>query len=352
MSRLYRTVRPLLFALPSEIAHQWTHGIGAAVQGSPIEALLERRYRPRDHRLQIERWGTSFPTPLGIAAGFDKNARIPRLLGGLGFGHVEIGGVTARPQAGNPKPRLFRLPQDRALINRMGFNNDGADRIAERLAALEHRSVPIGINLGKTKEVPAEYAPDDYVYSFERLRPYGDFFVINVSSPNTPGLRDLQQREHLEGIAGALLDAGASPLLVKLSPDLHTDAILDLIDLVEEFGLDGIIATNTTVDRPNLQSPYAAEPGGLSGAPLEERSTEVIATVARHTDVPIIGVGGIFTAEDAYKKLRAGASLIQLYTGLIYQGPGIARDINQGLIARLERDGFSSVEDVIGVDVD
>lgn len=352
MNGLYRAVRPLLFALPAETAHRWTHRIGLRLQHSPLEAVLANRYGSHDPRLQVARFGLDFPAPLGVAAGFDKNAHIPGLLGKMGFGHVEIGAVTARPQAGNPQPRLFRLPEDRAIINRMGFNNDGADRIAARMATHGDLPAPVGVNLGKTKAVPPEHAPADYVYSFERLQDYGDFFVINVSSPNTPGLRELQQRDHLERIVEALQDRGAAPLLVKLSPDLHNDAIVDVCKLVDEKGLDGIIATNTSIDRPNLESPYAAEPGGLSGIPIAERSTEVIATVATHTDVPIIGVGGIFSADDAYEKLRAGASLLQLYTGLIYQGPGIARAINEGLLDRLERDGYESIEDVIGVDVE
>lgn len=352
MTWLYRALRPAIFALPPESAHHIAHRVGAGLQDTAVTSLLERLYRVDDDRLAVQRFGVTFRSPLGVAAGFDKNARIPNLLGALGFGHVEIGGVTARSQPGNPRPRMFRLSEDRALINRMGFNNDGADRIAARLDRLGETDVPIGVNIGKTKEVPPDAAPADYVYTFERLAPHGDFFVVNVSSPNTPGLRELQQKDHLDRIVGALQDVGAAPLLVKLSPDLHPDAVRDVCDLVDERELDGVIATNTTVERANLRSAAAAEPGGLSGAPLKARSTELIATVADATDVPIIGVGGIFTAEDAYEKIRAGASLVQLYTALVYRGPGIAREINRGLLAFLERDGFASVEEAIGADRD
>lgn len=352
MTWLYRALRPALFALPAETAHQVTHHIGAGLQRTRATAILKRYYSIDDERLRIDRFGTTFSSPLGVAAGFDKNATMPSLLGALGFGHVEIGGVTARGQTGNPRPRMFRLPEDQAIINRMGFNNDGADRIADRLEQQDGATVPLGVNIGKTKEVPPERAPADYLYTYERLARFGDFFVINVSSPNTPGLRELQQRDHLDRIAVGLKEAGASPLLVKLSPDLHTDAVLDVCALVKERELDGIIATNTTVERPALTSAHATQSGGLSGAPLTDRSTAMISEVANATDVPIIGVGGIFTADDAYQKLRAGASLVQLYTALVYRGPGIAKEINEGLLALLERDGFESIEDVIGVDSD
>ena len=349
----YRLVRPLLFALPAETAHQLTHRCGEWLTGTPIESALERRLGIEDERLHLDRFGQSFSTPLGVAAGFDKNARIPNLLGSLGFGHVEIGAVTARPQVGNPRPRLFRLESDRALINRMGFNNDGADRIADRLATAAAPELPVGVNLGLSKGVPDAYAPADYRYTYERLATHGDFFVINVSSPNTPGLRGLQQRERLERIVGALQDAGASPLLVKLSPDLTETAAEDVLEVVEGRSLDGLVATNTTTARPTALAGRARdEEGGLSGRPLTGPSTRWIRFLAARTSVPIVGVGGIFTAEDAYQKLRAGASLLQLYTALIYEGPGLARTINRGLLDRLDRDGYDHVEDAIGVDLD
>ena len=288
---------------------------------------------------------------MGVAAGFDKNAEIPGVLSRFGFGHVEVGGVTAEPQDGNPRPRLFRLPADRALINRMGFNNHGADRIGERLTHVRV-DVPVGVNIGKSKSTPLDDAPEDYVYSFERCST-GDYFVVNVSSPNTPGLRDLQNREHLERILGALHEAGASPLLVKLSPDLTDAAVEEAVAVAEDEGLDGIIATNTTTERPaSLHGPHQSEEGGLSGKPLDARATRAVKFVAERTDLPVIGVGGVSSAAGAYRKIRAGASLVQLYTGFIYEGPTIARDINQGLLEMLDRDGFESIEDAVGADLD
>lgn len=348
----YRLIRPLLFALPSETAHRLAHRTGELVQDTPIEAALHRRYGVRDERLAVDAFGRSFPSPLGVAAGFDKNARIPGVLASLGFGHVEIGAVTARPQAGNPRPRMFRLREDRAIINRMGFNNEGADRVGRRLAARPEPPVPLGVNLGKSKGVPAEAAPVDYRYSYERLASHGDFFVVNVSSPNTPGLRELQERDRLDRIVTALRDAGADPLLVKLSPDLADGAIEEVIEVVDDRDLDGVVATNTTVDRPaELTDPRQAEEGGLSGRPIERRSTEVVRFVAERVDVPVIGVGGIFTAEDAYRKILAGASLVQLYTGIVYRGPGVARDINEGLLDLLDRDGYDRIDEAIGAEI-
>jgi dihydroorotate dehydrogenase len=234
----------------------------------------------------------------------------------------------------------------------MGFNNDGADAVGERLDTADLPDVPVGVNIGKSKAAPLESAEEDYRYTYERVTA-GDYFVVNVSSPNTPGLRELQGREPLERILGTLQDAGAAPLLVKLSPDLADAAVEEALAVVEDLGLDGVIAVNTTTDRPeSLESPNRAEAGGLSGKPLEERATDRVRFVAERTDVPVVGVGGVFTAEDAYEKLRAGASVVQLYTGLIYEGSSIARDINEGLLERLERDGFETVEDVVGADLE
>jgi len=349
---LYDVAKPLLFSLPPETAHETVHlGLGA-VQGTRVESWLRRRLAVDDDRLAVEAFGQSFPSPVGVAAGFDKNARIAPALAALGFGHVEVGGVTAERQAGNPRPRMFRLAADRALVNRMGFNNDGADeigpRVTEHAAALD---VPLGVNIGKSKSAPLESAEDDYLYTYERVS-NGDFFVVNVSSPNTPGLRDLQNRDRLASILGTLRDAGADPLLVKLSPDLGEGAIEDAIAVVNDLDLDGIVATNTTTRRPaSLQSPNATEEGGLSGAPLERHATETVRFVAERTDVPVVGVGGVASAEGAYAKLRAGASVVQLYTGLVYEGPTLARDINRGLLELLERDGFDSVADAVGADL-
>jgi len=348
----YDAVKPLLFSLPPETAHGLVHRGLEAAQGTALADALAARYRVEDDRLRVSAFGEEFANPVGVAAGFDKNAQVPSVLGSLGFGHVEVGGVTAEPQSGNPRPRLFRLREDEGLVNRMGLNNEGAEAVGDRLAATD-APVPVGVNLAKTEHVAATDAPEDYRETYERVADGGDFFVVNVSCPNSEGFRELQNRESMEAILGELGDAGANPLLVKLSPDLPDPAVEDALDLVNELGLDGVIATNTTTDRPeSLQSHNRAEEGGLSGKPIEGRSTEMVRFVAERTDVPVVGVGGVFTAEDAYRKVRAGARVIQLYTGLVYRGPSIAREINRGLLELLERDGFDSVEDAVGADLD
>lgn len=337
---------------PPETARTAVHHLLKTVQDTPVAERLAQRYIVADHRLQQSLLGLDFPTPVGVAAGFDKNAEIPRILSQLGFGHVEVGGITAERQFGNPRPRLFRLTEDKALINRMGFNNEGADRVGERLHHEPNPDVPLGINIGKSKSTPLKDAADDYLYTYERVADTGDYFVVNVSSPNTPGLRSLQNRESLEEILGTLKSAGANPLLVKFSPDLSDSAIEDALTVVNELNLDGIIATNTTTDRPDsLQSPHKIENGGLSGDPIENEATDRIRFIAKRTGVPIIGVGGISDPAGAYEKIRAGASLVQLYTGFVFNGPRIARDINKGLLELLERDGFNSIEEAVGVDV-
>jgi dihydroorotate dehydrogenase len=349
---LYDVVRPALFALPAETAH----GVGTrtlcAAQGTALEGVSRRLLRVGDPRLETIAFDQSFPNPVGVAAGFDKNAELPRMLAALGFGHVEVGGVTAEQQPGNPKPRMFRLRADSALINRMGFNNHGADAVGARLAESRLPDVPVGLNIGKSKSTPLDEAPSDYQYTFERCGDAVDYSVVNVSSPNTPGLRELQHRDALEAIIGTLLDAGARPLLVKLSPDLPEKAVEEALAVVDDLDLDGVIATNTTTSRPStLRSPEQAERGGLSGKPIEHTSTEFVEFVARRTDVPIVGVGGISDAEGAYAKIRAGASVVQLYTALVYEGPTVARDINRGLLDRLDRDGFDHVSEAVGVDL-
>ena len=349
----YRLLKPLLFALPPERAHGLAIRALAATQDTPVEALLARRYAYADPRLAVETMGLSFPNPVGVAAGFDKNARVPAALANLGFGHVEVGAVTAEPQAGSPRPRLFRLARDEALVNRMGFNNDGADAVGQRLAAGPRPHVPLGVNLGLSEGVAAEDAPEDYRYTCERVAPHADFVVVNVSSPNTPGLRELQQPGPLADILRTVRDAGADRVLVKLSPDLAEPAVAEAVELAEELDLAGVVASNTTTTRPGtLSSPHRHEPGGLSGRPLAARATEQVRQVASRTDLPVVGVGGVFTAIDAYRKVRAGASLVQLYTGLVYRGPSIARRINRGLATLLERDGFEDVADAVGADLE
>jgi len=349
---VYQLVKPFLFGLPAETAHDVVHAGLRFSQGTPIADALRSRYRVDDDRLRVEAFGQQFDNPVGVAAGFDKNAQLPEMLSSLGFGHVEVGGVTAEPQSGNLRPRMFRLREDEGIINRMGLNNHGADVVGERLAATD-ADVPVGVNLAKTEHVAIDDAPEDYRYTYEQVADGGDFFVVNVSCPNSEGFRDLQNRDSMEAILTTLQDAGASPLLVKLSPDLPDPAVEDALDLVNELGLDGVIATNTTTDRPDtLRSHNRAEEGGLSGKPIEPRATQMVRFVAERVDVPVVGVGGVFTAEDAYRKLRAGAHVVQLYTGLVYRGPSIARDINEGLLDLLERDGFDSVEDAIGADLE
>jgi len=348
---LYDLAKPLLFQLSPETAHNLAHDGLALVDGTPIESALERAFTVDEERLRVSAFGGEFPNPVGVAAGFDKTARAPGALQSLGFGHVEVGGVTAEAQTGNPRPRAFRLVEDGAIINRMGLNNPGAAVVGERLAETDVAH-PVGVNLGKSEEVPLEEAAEDYRATYDRVSGAGDFYVVNVSCPNSPGIRELQTRESMADIFAALTEAGASPLLVKLSPDLPEPAVEDALELVEEYDLDGVVATNTTTDRPDgLSSPDRVEEGGLSGKPLESEATEMVRFVAERTDVPIIGVGGVFTAADAYRKIRAGASLVQIYTGFIYRGPTIARDVNRGLATLLERDGFDSVEEAVGVDL-
>jgi dihydroorotate dehydrogenase len=351
--RAYDVLKPALFALPAETAHGAVHAGLRAAQGTPVEAFARRRYRVDDDRLRSRVFGLRFDTPVGVAAGFDKNAHVPRMLTALGFGHVEVGGVTAERQPGNPRPRMFRLPEDGALVNRMGFNNEGADAVGERLDRDPLPPAPVGVNVGKSKSTPLSEAPADYRYTYERVADAADYVVVNVSSPNTPGLRSLQDRDALEAILGELRDAGADPLLVKLSPDLTDAAVEEALSVVDDLDLEGVIATNTTTERPaSLRSPNAAETGGLSGKPIEERATTMVRFLARRTDAPIVGVGGVSDAAGAYRKIRSGASLVQLYTALVYGGPSLAREIHEGLLALLERDGFDSVEDAVGVDVE
>ena len=348
----YDLLKPALFALPPETAHGLTKRALGLVQHTPVEQLLRSRYVVDDPRIRVDAFGERFPSPVGVAAGFDKNAEVPSALAALGFGFVEVGGVTADPQQGNHRPRLFRLPEDRALVNRMGFNGEGADAVGERLDRQPLPDVPIGVNVAKSESTALADAPADYRYTYERVGAAADYVVVNVSCPNTPDIRKLQNRDSLASILGELRDAGASRLLVKLSPDLPEPAVEDAVDVVNDLELEGVIASNTTTERPaDLQDSSRVERGGLSGAPVEERATEQVRFVARRTDRTVIGVGGVDSAESAYRKIRAGADLVQLYTGLVYEGPGLARAINRGLLDLLDRDGFDSVSDAVGADL-
>lgn len=341
---MYRLLKQVFFRIePERIHYQAMHWLSALYRFPPTRFLLKRLFTHQDVRLERELWGLHFRNPVGLAAGFDKDARYTDPLAALGFGFVEIGTVTPLPQPGNPQPRLFRLPTDDALINRMGFNNGGVDAAAARL---QHRKekIIIGGNIGKNKDTPNERAVDDYIVCFKALYPHVDYFVVNVSSPNTPGLRALQDRQPLTALLLQLQqlnkDLGEKPLLLKIAPDLTNDQLDDMIAIVAETGIHGVVATNTTIERGDLNTPtdvlHAIGQGGLSGKPLRERSTDVVRYLHSRSRgaFPIIAVGGVFDAADAREKLDAGAALVQVYTGFIYKGPGIAAKICRGL-ARL-----------------
>jgi dihydroorotate dehydrogenase len=360
MSWFYRhVVRPVLFTYDSEQIHDITmQSLGWLSRQGFGPGLLKSFYGAPS--LPLKLWGLDFPNPVGLAAGMDKHAAAVPAWAAFGFGFSELGGVTWQPQPGNPSPRMFRAVSDEALVNRMGFNNSGAGAVAEKLAWWRSSGFwpqhPVGINLGKSKITPLESAAEDYAHSFRLLRPYADFFVVNVSSPNTPNLRQLQDKEALNQILYVLQQINfdghipARPLLVKVAPDLSFEALDEILELAHPRNLSGIVATNTTITRPggpdeDLQCIYS-EQGGLSGRPLRARSTEVISHIYRQTRgrLPIIGVGGIFSAEDAWDKLLAGASLLQIYTGLVYEGPGIAAEIVIGLAERLGQFGLNSLD--------
>jgi dihydroorotate dehydrogenase len=355
MNAFERLARPLLFRVDPERAHELA--IAALAHGGP--ALDHTAgLRVDDPRLRRTVFGLDFPNPIGLAAGFDKSARAVPAWGALGFGFAEVGTVTAVPQEGNPKPRIFRLPADGALVNRLGFNNDGADRVAERLARRALRAdphpVPIGVNIGKSRAAPAHAAPDDYARSADALWPYADYLVVNVSSPNTPGLRDLQEVEALERIVTAVARVAPKPLLVKLAPDLAPEAIDEAVDMALERGLAGVVVSNTTLAREGLRSPgrLAAQAGGLSGRPLRAKSTNLVRRVAERAAgrLAVVGVGGIFTADDVWEKLAAGADLVQVYTGFVYGGPRTAWRLNRGLLDRMARAGAGSLDEIPGRD--
>ncbi len=339
---MYKSLlRPLLYRLDPEPAHYFATDWLQLFNGfAPTRAIMESLYQESDPKLERELFGLKFPNPVGLAAGFDKDARWIDAMSSLGFGFVEVGTLTPKAQPGNEKPRLFRLEPDEALINRMGFNNGGVEEAVERIKQSKHR-VPIGGNIGKNKVTPNENALDDYRICFEKLYDHVDYFAVNVSSPNTPGLRELQGKDELKRIFDTLFahrskQSKSKSVLLKIAPDLNDEQLQDIVDLVREIGIDGLIATNTTLSREGLWSSkeLTQQAGGLSGKPVKKRSTEVIRFIheASGGSIPIIGVGGIHSADDALEKLEAGASLVQLYTGFIYEGPALIKKINQRIL--------------------
>ncbi|MBT3213298.1 MAG: quinone-dependent dihydroorotate dehydrogenase [Deltaproteobacteria bacterium] len=382
LNNLYRQLRPFLFAGDAEKVHERMLSSVEFISKIPgFLPLLRKVFFEENPLLHTQLFDNVIDNPIGLAAGFDKDGRIHPALFALGFGFVEIGTVTPHPQKGNPRPRLFRLPEDQAVINRMGFNNQGAWKMAERLVAktLKIKSADadlfevsgdypanissgmLGINIGKNKDTTLENATDDYVSALSTLHPFADYFTLNISSPNTKDLRNMQEKEALRILLDSVcarrdeLDRNHSrntPLLVKLAPDLDEDALKNSVRVMQEFSIQGVIATNTTVARPVLKSKYRTETGGLSGKPLQKRSTEMIRTLFAElgTDIPIIGVGGIFNGADAYEKIKAGAAAVQIYTALIYEGPGLVRKVKAELADLLERDGYKSVSEAVGAD--
>ncbi|PWA09591.1 quinone-dependent dihydroorotate dehydrogenase [Flavobacterium laiguense] len=331
-------IRPILFCFDPEKVHYFTFSLIRMVSKIPgFPTLFKSLYEVNDKRLETEVFGLKFKNPVGLAAGFDKDASLYQELSNFGFGFIEIGTLTPKGQEGNPKKRLFRLKADSAIINRMGFNNGGVQEAVERLK--KNKGVLIGGNIGKNKLTPNEEATSDYEICFDALYDYVDYFVVNVSSPNTPNLRALQDKEPLTQLLQTLQNKNMArpkqkPVLLKIAPDLTDDQLLDIIDIVNETKIAGVIATNTTISREGLQSEAKIETGGLSGKPLTKRSTEVIRFLSQKSNksFPIIGVGGIHSAEDALEKLEAGASLIQLYTGFIYEGPALVKAINKKIL--------------------
>jgi dihydroorotate dehydrogenase len=342
---LYSMLRPALFLADAESAH--------AMSLAALRFLSAGR-DTGSPRLRQKVAGMDFPNPVGLAPGYDKNAQVCEAAFGLGFGFAEIGTVTPRPQTGNPRPRLFRLVEDRAVINRMGFNNDGMEVVAGRLAAVDpaRRAGPIGINIGANKDSDDRIA--DYVAAMVRLAPLADYVTVNISSPNTPGLRALQDKDALVELLVRVKEVAPDkkPVFLKVAPDLEPADIDDIAAVVIEQDIDALIVSNTTISRPALKSRHAAENGGLSGSPLRDLAQQRLIDFRKATAgaLPLIGVGGIASAEDAYARIRAGASLVQLYSALVYEGPWLPRRINKGLLALLARDGFANISEAVGVD--
>ncbi len=341
--RPYRWIRPILFRMEPEKAHGLTvRMLELAGYLPPVCAIMRKMFGLADQGSRVRVMGIDFPNPVGLAAGYDKDGRALRGITCLGFGHIELGTVTPKPQIGNPKPRIFRLPEDQAVINRMGFPNHGAEVLLKRLQSWHPKEAIIGVSIGKNEDTPIEAAAQDYVHLLSIFYPYADYLAVNISCPNQIGLRSLQARNALEDLLAALNKARQDqesktgrhvPLMVKLSPDLSDLELDDAVSAIMDAGFDGVIATNTTSERNGLRFNYQEEEGGLSGLPLRQRSTAIIRRIYERTSgrLPIIGVGGIFGFEDARSKLDAGASLVQVYTGLIYQGPSLTREILQGL---------------------
>ncbi len=345
---MYKTIiRPLFFSFDPEKIHYFTFSLIRFFHKIGFGSIFRSIYKVENPKLERELFGLKFPNPVGLAAGFDKDAKLYKELSNFGFGFIEIGTVTPKPQPGNDKPRLFRLKEDSAIINRMGFNNGGVEEAVERLkknpstALGETTHVLIGGNIGKNKITPNEEAVNDYIICFEALFDYVDYFVVNVSSPNTPNLRALQEKKPLTDLLQTLQDRNNSkekrkPILLKIAPDLTDEQLIDIIEIVATTKIDGVIATNTTISREGISSENKKEMGGLSGKPLNKRATEVIRFLSEKSNkaFPIIGVGGIHSAEDALEKLDAGASLVQLYTGFIYEGPSLIKQINKAILKR------------------
>lgn len=360
---MYQLIRNYLFQQDPEDIHEKTiQALRLLEDSAPGKTLLKMIYHFRDERLETKLWDMKFPNPVGLAAGFDKNAEVYHALASLGFGFIEVGTLTPQGQPGNPKPRLFRLPEHQAVINRMGFNNHGAYLASQHLVGFAYSDVPIGINIGKNKGTPNVEAASDYSKCMDMLYAYGHYFVLNISSPNTPNLRDLQETANLRLLIRTVREKAAEmeargirkkPILLKVAPDMSDEHMHDVVHAAVAEGISGIIATNTTLSREAVANhPKAGEAGGLSGRPLTERSTEWVKQIYQEVGdkVPIIGVGGIFTGEDAYRKIRAGASLVQVYTGMIYQGPGIVKQINKKLLKLMAEDGFTHISEAVGVD--
>lgn len=355
---IYSCLKPLLFSMDPEDAHNFIFSLLRNSRDFPgFKPLLTSLYDFDHPSLESEVAGLRFKNPVGLAAGFDKNAELLDVFSRFGFGFLEGGTITAKAQPGNPKPRVFRLKRDQALINRLGFNNQGAGSVAQRLKRATLPQIPIGLNIGKSKVTDLDKATEDYLASFEALYPFASYFTINVSSPNTPRLRELQndlgpllaaiQKKNAE-LAG---DGAHKPVFVKIAPDLDGASLDQICDNCAAHRVAGIIATNTTLSREGLQEPISQD-GGLSGKPVEAKANRILRLLYQKVGgkMALIGVGGIFSAEDAYRKIRAGANLVQIYTGWIYEGPGLVKRINQGLVRLLQRDGFQNIQQAVGVE--